>query len=300
MRIVNLKMTDRIISHNSNDSNPRSGNGYIALWRDIEKQPWYKNHEQKAVFIHLLLKAAYKPCTIAFKGVQVNILQGQCVTSLNELSRELNISLDKVRRAIESFKKLGQVSTVLVGSGTNKRTVYTLRNWVKFQSNSSENDHTLTATQNHTQNHTPNTAEIKGLDGNDHTQNHTQNHTLTATHNNNKEIKDINGVSETRQKGFEIFWSQWRKFKRELHPMAKQPEGQKAKAREKFNKHFTEQRIAKSGVESFKQEISSMCDFINEVKDDLMNHNGSLYFQYRNMYPQKFISLEQWKDGGEA
>ena len=37
-----------------------SKNGFVTVWRDIQKQPWYKSPEHVAVFLHILTSATHQ------------------------------------------------------------------------------------------------------------------------------------------------------------------------------------------------------------------------------------------------
>ena len=158
--------------------NMPSKNGFVSLWRDIKDQPWYKNSEYKAVFIHLLVNASHSATQVKFRGSQVNVLPGQTVTSLTQLECDLGIDRSIVRRAIKKFESLGQVSLLSVGSGKRKCTVFTLKNWGKFQQ---KND-----TQSDTVIDTLEPTPIKGLSSGADTSIDTQSDTQNNNVNNNK------------------------------------------------------------------------------------------------------------------
>lgn len=110
----------------------KMNDGFILLFRDIQKQPWYKNSEYKSVFIHLLLKASYKPVQVSFHGCQVNLLPGQLASSYEQLARELGLTKALVQRAVKKFKSLGQISTL----SFKNYTVIMISKWPDFQQKS--------------------------------------------------------------------------------------------------------------------------------------------------------------------
>lgn len=166
---------------NYSEGEPVSQNGFVSLWRDIEKQPWYKNSAYKSVFIHLLIRASHSAHKVNFRGCDVNILPGQLVSSITQLERELNLSRDTVRGALKTFEKLGQIATLSVGKGKQKCTVFSVKKWVKFQKNTP----TLTPTQSPTLNPIPEAAKNKGLKGDAPTLTPTQSPIQTPIQNNN-------------------------------------------------------------------------------------------------------------------
>ena len=101
-------------------------NGYIFLHRSLLDWDWYSDGNTKDVFIHLLLKANFKPGN--WKGI--TIARGQLVTSLPSLSAELGISIQSIRTAIKHLKSTGEVTDVSTG---NARLV-TVVNYDKYQS----------------------------------------------------------------------------------------------------------------------------------------------------------------------
>ena len=103
--------------------------GFILLFRGIQEQPWYKNSDHKSVFIHLLIKAAYKPVKVNFHGCNINLLPGQLASSYEQLARDLGLTKALVQRAIKKFKDLGQISTL----NFKKYTVIKISAWSDFQ-----------------------------------------------------------------------------------------------------------------------------------------------------------------------
>lgn len=103
--------------------------GFVLVFRGIQKQPWYKNSEYKSVFIHLLLNASYKPRKVNFHKCNVNLLPGQLATSYKQIARDLNLTKALVQRAIKKFKSLGQISTLHF----KNYTVIMISKWSDFQ-----------------------------------------------------------------------------------------------------------------------------------------------------------------------
>ena len=83
-----------------------SKNGFIAVWRDIQKQPWYKSPEHLAIFMHILTSATHQHRSVDFKGVPVSLLPGQFITTYKKLAETFGIeSESKVRRIVNKFIK---------------------------------------------------------------------------------------------------------------------------------------------------------------------------------------------------
>lgn len=79
---------------------------WIKLDRNILQWQWYKDHNTKEVFIHLLLKANVKPH--GFMGVTIG--RGELATSINSLAAETGLSLKNVRTALKHLEATGEVA----------------------------------------------------------------------------------------------------------------------------------------------------------------------------------------------
>jgi hypothetical protein len=79
---------------------------FIKLDRNILQWQWYKDHNTKDVFIHLLLKANIKPH--GFMGVTIG--RGELATSINSLASETGLSLKNVRTALKHLEATGEVA----------------------------------------------------------------------------------------------------------------------------------------------------------------------------------------------
>lgn len=99
--------------------------GYIKLHRKLLDWELYKDTNAKTVFIHLLLKAKFKPTME--NGV---LLQpGQVMTSLRHISAETGLSLREVRTTHSKLVKCGNVTQ----KTTHRGTLVTIVNWASYQ-----------------------------------------------------------------------------------------------------------------------------------------------------------------------
>ena len=74
--------------------------GWVKLDRNFLNFPFYQDTNAVRVYVHLKLCANYE--AVPWQGL---VLQpGQCVTTLQELSKELRISVQQVRGAIQKLK----------------------------------------------------------------------------------------------------------------------------------------------------------------------------------------------------
>ena len=99
--------------------------GFIKLHRQIIDWEWYRDANTKSVFIHLLLSACYDECRFMGKAVT----RGQYITSLNRLSRDLNITIRQVRTALNRLEKTGEIDI----QTSNKSTLITISNYDSYQ-----------------------------------------------------------------------------------------------------------------------------------------------------------------------
>jgi hypothetical protein len=89
-------------------------NGFVKLSRSILEWEWYDHPDVFRIYIHLLIKANY--ASAKWRGI--DIFEGEHITSINKLSKELLMSEFKVR---ESLLKLKNTSYIEVTT-TNKFT----------------------------------------------------------------------------------------------------------------------------------------------------------------------------------
>lgn len=99
--------------------------GYIKLHRKMIEWEWYSDPNTKIVFLHLLLKANFKP--VKFKGLELDA--GELITTLPELAKSLQLTVQNVRTAIEHLKSTGEITV----KTTNRFSVVTIENWTMYQ-----------------------------------------------------------------------------------------------------------------------------------------------------------------------
>jgi len=86
---------------------------------------WYKDNNTKAVFLHLLLIATYKP--IIYKGRELKA--GQVAITVKELSEEISQTISQTRTALRHLTKTGEIEI----ETTNQFSVITLVNYGLYQ-----------------------------------------------------------------------------------------------------------------------------------------------------------------------
>ncbi len=100
-------------------------NGYIRIYRSFLDWEWYKKNDTKAVFLHLLLNASFKPAK--WQGVQLE--PGQLITGRIEIANQTGLSEQRVRTALKNLKSTGEITI----KSTNRYSLITVINWAKYQ-----------------------------------------------------------------------------------------------------------------------------------------------------------------------
>lgn len=103
---------------------------YIKISRKILKWEWYGNINTCRLFIHCLLKANWKDSR--FEGK--NIERGSFVTSLPQLSAELQLTENEIRTAIKHLKSTGEITD----RTTNKYRIITVKNYDEYQNDNAQ------------------------------------------------------------------------------------------------------------------------------------------------------------------
>lgn len=274
-----------------------SKNGFITVWRDIQKQPWYKSPEHLAIFMHILTSATHQHRSVDFKGVPVSLLPGQFITTYKKLAETFGIeSESKVRRIVNKFIKLDQITKVNLKKGrTDIGLILTINNWEKWQKADTPSD---------TPSDTPKVAYLKGL--NDSADTHADTPSDTLNNNDINNIKDnadpealrVEKINEVRVKGFEHFWKSWREGKKAIGVNQKPPKNETY--RKNFLKAFPDSYMKKIGHKGFVKEVNDMLGLLNEAFSDIESCQAqgkrSDFENYVTMFPALFLSRKQWRD----
>ena len=98
---------------------------YIKLFRKILTWGWYGDTNTFRVFMHILLKANYKPSE--YKGVVVGA--GECVFGRKKWSKELGISEQSIRTALSHLQSTNEITI----TSTNKFSIIHVVKWEFWQ-----------------------------------------------------------------------------------------------------------------------------------------------------------------------
>ena len=97
---------------------------------------WYRNVNTKTVFLHCLFKANWKDGR--FEGVVIP--RGSFATSLSNLSKECNLTIQNIRSAISHLKSTGEITVQRHGNFS----VVTVTNYCQYQDINTETNKPLT------------------------------------------------------------------------------------------------------------------------------------------------------------
>ena len=101
-------------------------NGYVKLFRSIEKWEWYTDVNTTKLFLHCLIKANHK----ASKWRGIVIESGSFITSYGKLSAETGLSVRNVRTSLNRLKSTQEVTH----QTTNDYSIISIVKWSLYQS----------------------------------------------------------------------------------------------------------------------------------------------------------------------
>lgn len=103
---------------------------YVKISRKILDWEWYTDTNTKVLFLHILLKANWKPSR--FQGTEVP--RGSLVTSQQNMATETGLTIKNVRTALKHLENTGEVAV----SRHPKFSVITVKNYNQYQSSGSQ------------------------------------------------------------------------------------------------------------------------------------------------------------------
>ena len=163
--------------------------GYFKLYRELLNKPIWLNssNEQRVILITLLAMANWKETEWDYYGEKIKLNPGQFIASAPAIKERCNsseITIMKIRTALERVEKLDFLTVSLTGKSTKSGKLITIVNWRLYQSNEEEDNR---------QNNRQNNKEITDRQPTDNR--HIK-----------EEGKEYKELKEDKEKGFERFW----------------------------------------------------------------------------------------------
>ena len=112
-------------------------NGFVKIYRSFLGWEWYDDINTSRVFLHLILTANYEDKE--WHGITIK--RGSRVSSWANLANETGLSVRQCRTAIHNLETTGEVTR----SKSAKYTVFSIRNYDKFQVSDKVNDNETTS-----------------------------------------------------------------------------------------------------------------------------------------------------------
>jgi len=113
-----------------------SSSGFIKLHRQILDWGWYRDNNTKMLFLHILLKANFKPGN----WLGTTILPGQFVTGRQKLSSETGLTEREIRTSLQRLTQTGEITI----KTTNRFSIITVSKWESYQLINNCNDQQTT------------------------------------------------------------------------------------------------------------------------------------------------------------
>jgi len=130
--------------------------GFIVLWRKIEKWDWIDDPLTVYVFVRMILHANWMPKK--WHGIQID--RGSFIASRATLCKQWRLTLQQLRTIEQRLENTGE----LTRRSTHRYTMYTIVNYSKYQDHKPRNNTQTTDDQ-----HSPNTVPTTTKQGNNGT-----------------------------------------------------------------------------------------------------------------------------------
>lgn len=111
--------------------------GWIKIHRKIFESPAIaKDPEALAVWIYLIVNAAYKPYYAYFNGEKILINQGELITGRKKIAENTGVSESKIFRILKRFKSEQQIEQRPTPNGS----LISIKNWTYYQKSEQQNE----------------------------------------------------------------------------------------------------------------------------------------------------------------
>jgi len=113
--------------------------GFIKLYRSLLDWEWFNDANTLRLFIYCLLKANYSDTK--WRGIDIE--RGSFVTSYNQLSLNIGISVQQVRTSLTKLISTGEITF----KSHSKYSIISINNYDDFQENNTQNNKQMTNKQ---------------------------------------------------------------------------------------------------------------------------------------------------------
>lgn len=105
--------------------------GWIKIWRRLLNHPCLTQHDERGLWLTLLLRAAHEPTEVRFRGKVVELKRGQLAISLREEAERGGTTHKRLRNIIDLMRREGML-TLDTDRGTHF-CILTICNYDNFQ-----------------------------------------------------------------------------------------------------------------------------------------------------------------------
>jgi len=110
--------------------------GYVRIYRSLWEKGYWWDSEYVHLWVHLIMKATYRPKEYLFNGKIEYLQPGQFIAGRRSLSKETGIQESKIERILYCFATEHQIEQ----QTTNKFRIITILNWNKYQTDEQQNE----------------------------------------------------------------------------------------------------------------------------------------------------------------
>ena len=278
-----------------------SDNGFVRLWRDIRKQPyWRKDLEAKSIFVELIMSAQHETTIRQYKGAGYKLNAGQMILSSSDISKLSGVdSVSKIERSLKKFEKLGQISRQTIKEKNRPiGQIITLLNYEKWQKIEQPSEQPVEQ---------PEAAVLQVVQSSveqcieqpveQHSNNVLSNKDQESMTDSTESVAPaLQDYTKERLDMFESFWKEWRKLKRMI---GNEKQESKQKAKDKFLKIFTAPLARKLGLEGLAVEVDACLDVAFEMHaamhKDRTAGNLRSFHPIENTQVPSFLGQKIWR-----
>jgi hypothetical protein len=101
---------------------PAIDGGFVLIYRRLLEDPDFATAAEALAFAYLIIRAAWRPCVVRYKGHRVELGRGQLAISIRDMAEDLEWSKSRCDRFISGLKKRDKIGTEC-GAGVTVITV---------------------------------------------------------------------------------------------------------------------------------------------------------------------------------